>query len=258
MDHALGMRVLERRRHAVRDPYGLGRREAPLGRLVEHPLERAAGHVLAHDVGLAGLLADVVHGHDRRVVAQPGHGLRLGPDPFAGGVVEALRLDERDRHVAVEARVVRAVHALAGALAEIVLHHVAAGGDSGRGVGPAGAVRARCGRRRGRGLAGDLQRGAAAGAEAEVGRIFTAAVGARDLGVEAGAAVPAEVRVVRVRVPALAASHVVEFGRRRKQPTIGHGGCLTVALPLADIAAGEHVVTRLALVVASIENHGTC
>ena len=45
-------------------------------------------------------------------------GLRLACDPFAADVVEAFGLDSRERHVSVEARVVREEDALLAALTE--------------------------------------------------------------------------------------------------------------------------------------------
>src|SRR5262249_14939791 len=89
----------------------------------------AARHQLAHDVGLAVVLADVVHGDDVRMVAEARHRLRLVANPGTAGIIETLRLDERDRDLAVEASVVRQVHAFLAALAEETAQDVAAVGQ---------------------------------------------------------------------------------------------------------------------------------
>src|SRR4051794_34540741 len=160
----------------------------PARRLLEQVLDRAAGHVLADDVGLAPLLADVVHGDHVRVVAEPRHRLRLAADPQSPALVEAGGLDHRQGDVAIEGRVVGEVDTLATALAKEALDDVAPVAQTfGR-----GAVAVRISRR--------LERAAAAAAEAQAGRIPPAAGWARMLGRKTGAALPAEVRVVRIVV----------------------------------------------------------
>src|SRR5262249_41255229 len=86
----------------------------------------AAPHELAHDVRLAMLLADVVHGDDVGMVAEACHRLRLAADAATTGVIEAFGLDERDGDVTVEAAVVPQVDALLAALAEHMAQDVAA------------------------------------------------------------------------------------------------------------------------------------
>src|SRR5205085_10554983 len=152
-----------------------------------------------------------------RVVAETRHRLRLALDPLSRRLVETLGLDERDGNVPVEARVVREVDALAPALAEEALDHVASARDLGRRLGGAGAVRARGGsRNRLRGLSRvlhgfPLEPLAAARAETEVRRPRPAAVRAFALGCQSGAAVTAEVGVVRILVAARPAGHEPSF-----------------------------------------------
>ena len=64
--------------------------------------------------------------------AEAAHGLGLAGDALAGGVVEAVGLDEGEGDVAVEGGVVGEVDALLAALAEELLDRVAAGGKGGR------------------------------------------------------------------------------------------------------------------------------
>src|SRR5216117_1965743 len=99
---------------------------------LEEVVDRAAGHVLAHDVGLAGLLADVEDRHDVRVVAQLSHRPCLAPDAGEPGLVQPLGLDERDGYVAVEPGVGGEVDSLLPALAEKAAELVAAARDGGR------------------------------------------------------------------------------------------------------------------------------
>ena len=135
MDDPVGVGVLERLADAVRD---LERRrdvDPPLRRLLEQAFERPARHVLADDERLTALLADVVDRDDVRVVAQPRHRLGFPSDPEPPALVEAPRLDQGDRHVAVEHGVVREVDPLAPSFAEVALDEVAAAGDPhGRGI----------------------------------------------------------------------------------------------------------------------------
>ena len=49
-------------------------------RSLQQLVERAARHVLAHDIGLDPLVAHVVDGDDVRVVAQSSHRLGLATD----------------------------------------------------------------------------------------------------------------------------------------------------------------------------------
>ena len=68
--------------------------------------------------GCRALVAGVEHGHDVRVVAEAPHRLRLALHAGEPVGVEAFGLDQGERHVAVQLRVVREVDALAPALAE--------------------------------------------------------------------------------------------------------------------------------------------
>ena len=136
VDDAVRVRVLQPLRDLRGDPHGVGDRQAPSLRLVDQARQLAARHVLADDVRLdlaagAGLLAGVEDGDDVRVVAEPPHRLRLAADARDAVGVEAVRLDRRERDVAVELRVVREVDALAPALAEEALDVVAAAGEGG-------------------------------------------------------------------------------------------------------------------------------
>ena len=110
----------------------LGDRQAVARRFVEQPVEVAAAHVLRDDVRLPAVVADVEDGDDVRVVAEASHRLRFALDACEAGVVQALGLDQRDRDVAVELRVVREVDLLAAALAEEALDGVSALGERGR------------------------------------------------------------------------------------------------------------------------------
>ena len=72
-------------------------------RLGDERLDIPAGHVLAHDVGLAVVLAHVVNGHDVGMAAEPAHRFGLALDALPPGGVEPLRLDDGEGDVAVEA-----------------------------------------------------------------------------------------------------------------------------------------------------------
>ena len=92
---------------------------------------RLPPHVRGDDVGLAVSVADVEHGDDVRMVAQTAHRLCLTADAFLTRLVERLRLNDGDRHVAVQFAVVGQVDALASALAQEALHLIAAASDVG-------------------------------------------------------------------------------------------------------------------------------
>jgi hypothetical protein len=132
---AARVRVVERLADLVRDADRLRDRETVTRRLGQEPLDVAARHVLAHDVGLARLLADVVDGDDVGMVAKPRHGLRLALDAEPARLVQALGLDDGKRDVTVEAGVASQIDALLPALAEEPADLVAAGGE---GDGPRG------------------------------------------------------------------------------------------------------------------------
>ncbi len=132
MDDRPCVRVLEGDADLLGDAQGFLDGQAMLRRLAQAALEVAARHVLAHDVELPALLADVVDGDDVGVVAEPAHRLRLAPHAREPRLVEALGLDQGEGHVAVELRVVGQVDALLAALAEEALDLVAAGGEGAR------------------------------------------------------------------------------------------------------------------------------
>ena len=98
----------------------------------QQPFDVAALHVLADDVGLAVLVADVVDGDDVRMVAEAAHRLRLAADARQPVGVQPLGLDHGEGHVAVELRVVGQVDPLAAALAQEALDLVAAAGEGRR------------------------------------------------------------------------------------------------------------------------------
>ena len=106
--------------------------------LLELALDVAAGEQLVDDVGRAAFFADLEDRDDVRVRAEAAHRLRLAHDALAPDIVEAVRLDQREGDVAVEARVVREEDALLAALAEEPTHLVAAGGEGGRLLGRRG------------------------------------------------------------------------------------------------------------------------
>ncbi len=101
--------------------------------LLDDTLHVAAAHQLRDYVGLALLLAEVMDGNDVGVGAETPHRLSLTLDSLAGGVVEALGLDQGEGDIAVELGVVGQVDALLATLAQEALDLVAAGG--GRWVG---------------------------------------------------------------------------------------------------------------------------
>src|SRR5262249_62309924 len=115
----------------VREPQHLLERQPALVAAREEVLDRAATHQLADDERLGALLAHVVDGHDVGMVAEPAHGPRLAPHARQPCRVEPIGLDERDRDVALEPRVVRDVDALLAALADEAAHVVAAAAERG-------------------------------------------------------------------------------------------------------------------------------
>ena len=89
-----------------------------LARLRHHVGQRLAVDQLHGHVGPAVDLADVVHDHDVGV-RQPAGGARLAQEARAVLLVLAQRgVQELDRHVAADARVVRPVHRGHAAAAE--------------------------------------------------------------------------------------------------------------------------------------------
>lgn len=116
------------------------RRSAPRqlersARALELALDVAALHQFGDDVRRTcpagrGLLAHVEDRDEVRVRAHAPHRLRLAHDALPPDLVEPVRLDQRERDVAVEQRVVREEDALASALAEEPAHLVAARGEA--------------------------------------------------------------------------------------------------------------------------------
>ncbi len=95
-------------------------------RAAQQIVDRATRHVLAHDVGLAALFADIVDADDVRIVAQLAHRARLAADTLASGGVEALGFDQRECDIAIDLVVVREKDGLAAAFADQPNHLVAA------------------------------------------------------------------------------------------------------------------------------------
>ena len=120
------VRVLERERDLLADSQRVGDREPMIVGPLDRIGDRSARHQLRDDVGLAVLVADVEHRDDVGMIAEARHRTCLAIDPPATRVVEAIRLDDRDRDVTTEPRVARRVHDLARAFAEQSLHPIAA------------------------------------------------------------------------------------------------------------------------------------
>jgi hypothetical protein len=91
--------------------------------------DRAAGDVLADQVREPLVLADVVHRHGVRVVAEPRHRPHLAPDALALRLLRRDAGEEAQRDLPVELEVARQLHSLAGPLAEMALDPVAPAGD---------------------------------------------------------------------------------------------------------------------------------
>jgi len=129
VNDAVAVRVLESLEHLIGDAeHGLDR-QTVLARAKQAAAERPSGHVLAHHIGDAVFLAAVVDRHDSRVVGEARDRAGLEIDARQSGRVESVGTDERDRDVAVEARVAREIDALVRALAEEAAHAITAGGN---------------------------------------------------------------------------------------------------------------------------------
>ncbi len=98
----------------------------------EEVVDRSAGHVLAHDVGPAVIVADVEDGDDVGVVAEAAHGLGFPADALEAGGVEILGLDGGQGHLPVEGLVVCQVDALAPPFTEKSADLVPPGTEGGR------------------------------------------------------------------------------------------------------------------------------
>src|SRR5207244_4335202 len=109
-------------------------RKAALRSALDAALDVAAGHVAGDDEELSGLLAHVVDRDDVGVVAQASHRLRLAAHAQEPRLVEALRVEQRHRDLAIEQRVAREVDALLRAAAEEALDAVAPRGERDRGI----------------------------------------------------------------------------------------------------------------------------
>ena len=78
---------------------------------------------------IAAFLTDVVDRDEVGMWPQPGHRLRLAHDSFAGQLVQAVRSDLGEGHVAVEGRVVGQEDPFPPAFAEEPFDSVAAGDE---------------------------------------------------------------------------------------------------------------------------------
>ena len=74
-------------------------------------------------------LADVEHGNDVIVVAQPPHGLSLATDAHEAGFVQPIGLDHRHSYFTIESGVVGEVDVLAAAFTQEALYLIAARGE---------------------------------------------------------------------------------------------------------------------------------
>jgi hypothetical protein len=127
VDDAGLVRVVERGKQFAHQAHELPRLEANV--VVEAVLEVLAADELHHDERDVGLLAEVVHLDDVRVV-QPRHRLRLFAEAhrvLAGDLlVEVALEDGLDGDRAVQLRVERLVHDAHGAAADLAAELVAA------------------------------------------------------------------------------------------------------------------------------------
>ena len=112
MNDALLVREREAASDALRDLQRTLGRQRPVGVLYR-----------------ALVLAEVEDADDVRVRTEATHRLRLAGDALAAYVIEALRLDEGERHVAVEELIVGEVDALLAAFAEELADPVAASSE---------------------------------------------------------------------------------------------------------------------------------
>ena len=126
MNDAARMRVVERAANVACDAHRIGGGESMICRAPQQIIDRATRHVLAHDVGLAAFLADIVDADDVGIVAELAHRARLAADPFAAGSVETRSFDQRECDVAIDFVIVREKNRFAAALAEQPDHPVSA------------------------------------------------------------------------------------------------------------------------------------
>ena len=129
MDDATAVGVLQSLADLIDNAQRLVQGEAMVLGLPEQPLQVAARHMLADDVGLAVFIADVEDGDDIGVIPKAAHGLGFATDTGQAVGIEALGLDDGDGHIAVQLGVVRQVDALASALAQEPLDLIAAAGE---------------------------------------------------------------------------------------------------------------------------------
>ena len=106
-------------------------RECPFERkgaacLLEQAFNITAAEQFGDDVGRTALLAHLEDRDDVRVRAHAAHRLRLTRDALAARGVEAIRLDERKGHVAIEGLIVREEDFLFAAFTEEATHVVPA------------------------------------------------------------------------------------------------------------------------------------
>ena len=150
MDDAVRVEVLEGLADLGPDAQHLGDGEAVALRPGEELVYRAPRHVLADDVGLPGLLADIVDRHDVGVLAEPPHRAGFAADPRESRLVEPFGLDEGESDVPFEPGIVYEVDALLPALAQQGLYAVPPRSEGG-GKGCSQSVTRRRRRRRERG-----------------------------------------------------------------------------------------------------------
>ena len=141
---AVTVGVVERAAYLLRDPHGLGHRQALARRAVQALREISARHVLEDQERPPVLVADVVDADDVRMIAEPAHRRRFAPHAREDVRAEAPCLDQRDRHRAVDAHVVAKVDDLLPAFAEVPTDDVASPAEVRRdvtcGLGPLARV----------------------------------------------------------------------------------------------------------------------
>ncbi len=118
MEDAARVRVCQRLADLAGDPHCVRDGEASALAALELLLERAAGHELAHEVRPSVLLPEVVDGDDARMVAEAGHRARLERHAREADGVHLVALQDAQRDLARERRVLRHVDALPCAFAE--------------------------------------------------------------------------------------------------------------------------------------------
>jgi hypothetical protein len=132
VDDAVAVRVHQRLADLVRDTDRVLERQPMALGLLEQIFERATGHELAYHKEAAIVLADVIDIDDVGMLAELAHRTRLAPHPGPAVVVKSIGLDQRKRHIALQASVMRQIDDLAAALAEQAFDLVSPPGECGR------------------------------------------------------------------------------------------------------------------------------